>query len=199
MTEKWIDKLDLFVHGHVDEAHNPGGMYQGKFRGATPECVGNGEIGVVLGSDNIQKRVVEDSLYGMIRELFLEPRRPVASVDLEFIDFSLVEFDRVIPMTHGNPILGVHEIRQDRAVHRVSTPWLIKDVLGAVGNVFAYSTPYPSEMYAGVPHTWFVRRGSRMTQVVSRQRRGACFPSPIVRCLERLMKHMMVSISPLAD
>ena len=164
VTKERIRKRDLLVHDHINHTHNPGGVKKSQLGRASPESVGNGKVGVMLSADNVQERMIEDGVDGVVRELLLEPRRPVVPVVLQLCDLALVELGAVVAMADGDAVLRLHEVGEHLGIHGVVAPGLGQDLPCAVGDVLSHLTPDPGEVNAGVPDAGLGR--IRAAQVV---------------------------------
>lgn len=170
MAEERVHQRHPLVHDHVYHSHDPSCVQQRLFGRPPPKRVRNSQVRVVLRPDDVKERMVQDRGYGVVRELLLQPGCEVVPVHFELIYLALVELDRVVPVTHGNPVLGLEEIRDDLGVHRVMPPRLLQVVAGTIGNVFSHLAPHPAQMDARVPDPRLA--GSGGSKLVPGQRRG---------------------------
>ena len=156
VAKEGVRQRDVLVDDHVDHADDPGRVQQGEFRRAAPEGVGDGECRVEARADNVQKRVVEDRVDGVVRELLLQPRRPVVAVHFQVFDLAPVELGRVVAVADGDAVLRLHKVGHDLGIHGVVPPGLADGAVRAVGHVPAHLAPDPGEVDAGVPDSRFI-------------------------------------------
>lgn len=156
VAEEGVGQGDLLVHHHVNHADNPSRMQQSQLGGPSPERIRYGQVRVVLRSDDVEERMVQDCVDSVVGELLLDPRRPVVAVDLEFLHFPLVELGCVVAVADGYAVLCLHEVRHNFGVEGVMSPRLLQSVVGAVRDVLANLAPNPREVNAGVPDPSFV-------------------------------------------
>ena len=77
----------------------------------------DGEIWVVLSPDDVEEGMIQDGVNGVVGELFLQPRSPIVPAHPQLFDLPLIELDRVVPVTHWNPILRLHKVGEDLGIH----------------------------------------------------------------------------------
>lgn len=167
VAEEGIRQGHLLVQHHVNHAHDPRRVYEGQLRRPPPKGVGDGQVRVVLRAHDVEERVVEDGRDGVVRKLLLQPRRPVVAVHLDVLHLAFVKLDRVVPVAHGDPVLGLHKVGQDRGIHGVAPPGLAEDAVRAVRHVLAHAAPDPAEMDACIPDARLAR--DRVAEIVERQ------------------------------
>ena len=77
-------------------------------------------------------------------------------------------------MTHGNPVLCLHEIGLNGGIHRVVAPRFLEDILGTIGNILPDAAPDPSQVDSGVPYSRLIY--IRVSVVVRGEGRGLGTP-----------------------
>lgn len=151
---------NLLVDDHVNHPDEPRGVQEGLLAGPPPKGIRYAQVRIVLGTDDIQKGVVEHGDDGVVDHLLLEPAGPVVAVLLDLVLVALKEAHRIVAVAHGDAVLRLHKVGQHLGVGRVVPPRLLDHpVARAVGHVPSHLAPHPAQAQAGVPNPRLARVG----------------------------------------